>query len=30
MPTLTIQQAFSLALQQHQAGRLGEAAELYR
>ena len=30
MPTATVQQAFALALQRHQAGRLGEAEALYR
>ena len=30
MSQLTIQQAFDLALQHHQAGRLGEAEQLYR
>lgn len=30
MPQLTIQQAFDLALQHHQAGRLQEAEQLYR
>jgi len=30
IPTVTIQQAFALALQHHQAGRLAEAEALYR
>jgi predicted O-linked N-acetylglucosamine transferase (SPINDLY family) len=30
MPTATVQQAFELALQHHQAGRLGDAETLYR
>ncbi|WP_348545012.1 tetratricopeptide repeat protein [Chthoniobacter sp.] len=30
MPTVTVQQAFELALQHHQAGRLAEAETLYR
>ena len=30
MPTITIPQAFDLALQHHQAGRLAEAEQLYR
>jgi len=30
MPELTIQQAFALALQHHQAGRLREAEQIYR
>jgi Flp pilus assembly protein TadD len=30
MTQLTIQQAFELALRQHQAGRLGEAEQIYR
>src|SRR5256885_15092277 len=30
MPQLTLQQALELALQHHQAGRLGQAEHLYR
>ena len=30
MPTLTVPEAFALAVQHHQAGRLGEAEAIYR